>query len=372
MGTIKIIFTLLFGIVLSSAILITGVNAQSSSTWKTRVGNPPIGAGCWPTTGGVTQGPQGASSHQRIFAGSGDESIDIGNVIGTPIFANIDGSASVSHCANCTTGYGNSVTLLSTSPAGSSIIFGHMSSIAVSNNQQIKAGDLLGYMGETGYAFGSHLHAEFQGIPLAPPYVPQAITPRACDSPQECNPSYVSASDTSCIPGTTEEAEKSYWFVLHRQSLREELYFGIPGNFEDSGAPKRVFDVRVGLPGKKPTPLPQLHGKDYWLITAKKPANSDETRPYFLTLNIPYDSEFAGPEDYYECGPSGNEQCDWIVPGEFGLHGINGVTGRIDGTAPENTRWSSGCVRHYDDDITYLYNLLDPYSNEIRYYVQDN
>jgi hypothetical protein len=112
--------------------------------------------------------------------------------------------------------------------------------------------------------------------------------------------------------------------------------------------------------------LPQLLGKKYWLITKKfDTRNNPETSPYFLELNVPAPAVAPyGPSPYTECNGS---QCNWQLPGPFGLHGINGDLTRLDSDNPG----SSGCIRHTDEDITYLYNLLDPIKNEIRYYIKD-
>ena len=175
--------------------------------------------------------------------------------------------------------------------------------------------------------------------------------------------------------------KESYWFLLHRKSNIEDMYFGIPGASESSKLVKE-FKVKSGIPGGRPTPLPQLVGREYWLITKKESsADNPETVPYFITLDIPAPSEYPyGPVPYEECvgqfggapfneaGRQDKKQCDWILPGFFGLHGVNGDESRLSDENPG----SSGCVRHYDEDITYLYNLLEPGKDEIRYYVNDD
>lgn len=163
----------------------------------------------------------------------------------------------------------------------------------------------------------------------------------------------------------SEKTEEKYWFVLYRQSEKEELYLGIPGDKKSSEL-VRTFTVKTGRPGERPTPLPQLAGKEYWLITAKEYVpDNPETAPYFLTLNIPGIEEPPfGPVPYEECN---GKQCDWILPGAFGLHGVAGNPEKLS----ESDTGSSGCIRHTDEDITYLYNLLDPTSEEIRYYIED-
>ena len=158
--------------------------------------------------------------------------------------------------------------------------------------------------------------------------------------------------------------EKSgYWFVLHRESNIELLYKGVLGDAKRSDL-VRSFRVKTGVPGERPTPLPQMIGRDYWLVTAKSTSDNPETAPYFITLDVPTSDEPPfGPKPYEECGG----QCDWVIPGAFGLHGVNGDPSRL---SDENSG-SSGCVRHSDEDITYLYKLLNPDKEEIRYYVED-
>lgn len=156
---------------------------------------------------------------------------------------------------------------------------------------------------------------------------------------------------------------KSYWFVLHRKSNIEKLYRGIPGDKSKSELVK-TFTVKTGIAGQRPTPLPQLLGRKYWIITDKNKSDNPETAPYFLTLDIPTSGEWPyGPTPYLEC----NGQCDWITVGYFGLHGTAGNPEKLSRENPG----SSGCIRHSDEDITYLYNLLQPEKEEIRYYIED-
>ena len=168
-----------------------------------------------------------------------------------------------------------------------------------------------------------------------------------------------------------EITQEKYWVVLHRKSNVEFLYKGIPNDLQNSEL-VRVFKVKAGIPGERPTPLPELLGRDYWIITDKSESKDDpETSPYFLTLDIPVSElEPYGPTPYLECvGPASQrgEQCNWILPGSFGLHGVNNDLSRL-----SNFDFgSSGCIRHSDEDITYLYYLLQPKDEEIRYYIKD-
>ncbi len=164
--------------------------------------------------------------------------------------------------------------------------------------------------------------------------------------------------------------ETSHWFMLHRKSSVEILYEGIPGDTNNSKIVRR-FQVKTGA-SWSPTPLPRLAGRDYWKIIKKESsADNPETSPYFLQLDVPTTEEWPyGPTPYTECvdAYSGkNIQCDWILPGYFGLHGIGGNPSKLSA----DDYGSSGCIRHRDEDITFLFNLLDPQKEEIRYYVSD-
>lgn len=163
------------------------------------------------------------------------------------------------------------------------------------------------------------------------------------------------------------QQKPTYWLLLYRKSNQEFLYFGKPGYQTESELVK-TFKVKTGIPGEKPTPLPELLGREYWVITEKTaPLDPEIARtvgPYFLSLDIPItEEEPFGPVPYEEC----NGQCNWIIPGAFGLHGVAGDESRLS----DDDTGSSGCIRHLDDDITFLYNLLQPDSEEIRYYIED-
>ncbi|MEU6078722.1 M23 family metallopeptidase [Micromonospora sp. NPDC047074] len=53
---------------------------------------------------------------------------------------------------------------------GTEAIYGHSSALSVKEGQQVKAGDQLGLVGNTGHSYGSHLHLEVhvKGEPLDP------------------------------------------------------------------------------------------------------------------------------------------------------------------------------------------------------------
>lgn len=158
------------------------------------------------------------------------------------------------------------------------------------------------------------------------------------------------------------EPSRTFWFSLLRSYQIEILYVGLPGNVHES-FPIGIYRVKTGIPDKRPTPLPLLIGRPYWVITKKYRTENPETAPYFLELDVPVsDGPPYGPVPYPECGGA----CDWVLPGAFGLHGVNGDMKKISQENPG----SSGCVRHTDGDIRAMYELLDPEKQEIRYYIQ--
>ena len=152
-----------------------------------------------------------------------------------------------------------------------------------------------------------------------------------------------------------------YWFLLHRKSNIEYFYYGLPGEKTKSTLIK-TFKVNTGIKNKKPTPLPQKLGREYWLLKDKWETKNPETAPYFLMLDVPISDEAPfGPTPYEEC----NGQCNWETQGYFGLHGVNKDENRLSDAG------SSGCVRHSDQDITYLFNTLELGKNGVRYYIED-
>lgn len=67
-------------------------------------------------------------------------------------------------------GYGNVIIIRHTN--GFETLYGHLSSIKVLPNQEVKAGDIIGLGGNTGRSYGSHLHFEirYKGIAMNPEY----------------------------------------------------------------------------------------------------------------------------------------------------------------------------------------------------------
>jgi murein DD-endopeptidase MepM/ murein hydrolase activator NlpD len=97
---------------------------------------------------------------QRLHAGA-----DFLGSTGQPIIAAADGTVAFS---GVMTGYGNTVIV----DHGRSLatLYAHQSRISVSNGQKVKKGQVIGYVGSTGYVTGPHLHLEVRagGSPVNP------------------------------------------------------------------------------------------------------------------------------------------------------------------------------------------------------------
>lgn len=131
----------------------------------------------WPVSGffnltSLWDEDRGSSNHGALDIASGG--IDGANVIaahsGTVIFAEnncIHNWGKYESCG-CGGGYGNYVML--DHGDGYSTVYAHMSSIVVSIGDTIEAGQLLGFVGSTGYSTGAHLHFEtrYDGVKYNP------------------------------------------------------------------------------------------------------------------------------------------------------------------------------------------------------------
>jgi murein DD-endopeptidase MepM/ murein hydrolase activator NlpD len=94
--------------------------------------------------------------------------LDLNLAYGQPAHAAFDG---VVRFAKMTPGYGNCVIIRH--PNGLETLYGHFSRLAVKPGDEVKAGDTVGYCGNTGYSFGAHLHFEirYMGVPFDPAQV---------------------------------------------------------------------------------------------------------------------------------------------------------------------------------------------------------
>lgn len=117
-------------------------------------GNPsnnPNMPSIWPTTGVVTS-PYGLRWGGTDF----HPGIDIANDMGTPIVATADGV--VEYAGWNAGGYGNMVDI--NHGNGLMTRYGHASQVVVTAGQYVKRGQLIAYMGSTGFSTGPHVHYE--------------------------------------------------------------------------------------------------------------------------------------------------------------------------------------------------------------------
>lgn len=83
--------------------------------------------------------------------------IDIAGSAGSEVLAADSGTVAV---ATYSSSYGNYVTIYHSN--GDYTLYAHMSSLAVTAGQNVTQGDVIGYVGSTGWANGPHLHFEIR------------------------------------------------------------------------------------------------------------------------------------------------------------------------------------------------------------------
>jgi murein DD-endopeptidase MepM/ murein hydrolase activator NlpD len=108
----------------------------------------------WPVAGWLSSAFGGRADP---FNGSADfhPGLDISANRGTPVFATADGTV---QAAKYSGNYGNAV--LIDHGFGIATRFAHLSGFAVRAGQQVRRGQVVGYVGSTGRATSSHLHYE--------------------------------------------------------------------------------------------------------------------------------------------------------------------------------------------------------------------
>lgn len=141
----------------------------------------------WPVAGSgrVTQGPGGNVSHQSL------EAVDIATFYTDSLLASFNGVVQYkytdpngNHPITGRTGY---TVILSGTCNGVPFqaIYGHMDSFGsgIEVGSVVSKGQVIGYEGYTGYILppditGTHLHYEFRGLKMEPPYIPEDV--RGC------------------------------------------------------------------------------------------------------------------------------------------------------------------------------------------------
>jgi murein DD-endopeptidase MepM/ murein hydrolase activator NlpD len=108
----------------------------------------------WPVIGRLTSS---FGEREDPFNGEGafHAGIDIATAYGTPVRAPADGYVQMAGPAN---GYGREMIL--DHGQGITTVYGHLSGFAVTAGQQVKRGQVIGYVGSAGRSTGPHLHYE--------------------------------------------------------------------------------------------------------------------------------------------------------------------------------------------------------------------
>ena len=137
---------------------LTGVITGSSGSGQG------TGSLIWPVSGPVTS-PFGWRIHPILGYKKFHTGIDIGVGYGTPIHAADSGTVIY---ATWMGGYGNVIII--DHGDGLSTLYAHQSSLAVGTGARVTRGQMIGYVGSTGFSTGPHLHFEVRvnGNPVDP------------------------------------------------------------------------------------------------------------------------------------------------------------------------------------------------------------
>ena len=109
----------------------------------------------WPTDGGVISSMYGGRTGPINGGFDWHPGLDIAVDIGTPVYAAAMGTVEM---AGWNGGYGQFVKIRHGN--GYESAYGHMSGIAVTVGQQVRKGEIIGFVGSTGFSTGPHLHFE--------------------------------------------------------------------------------------------------------------------------------------------------------------------------------------------------------------------
>ena len=140
----------------------------------TRDPSIPIPEGCpvgWPISSGrITQGPNGAYSHLGLQA------IDISESDGLPIRATHDGLAMPQSgiASNGVMGY--EVVIIGTCQGKEfKTVYSHLPGQIISGQKTVKAGEVIGYVDDSGLSSNPHLHYQLKGLGSINGYLPKNI-----------------------------------------------------------------------------------------------------------------------------------------------------------------------------------------------------
>ncbi len=130
---------------------INSLNENAGSLQST-LQNIPVG---YPYGGNVSSGYGHRRNPFGGYRGEFHPGIDFKGPYGDEIFAT--GNGVIERC-DWYSGYGNAVVI--NHGFGLQTLYGHMTKVNVVKGQEVKAGDVIGFIGSTGRSTGSHLHYE--------------------------------------------------------------------------------------------------------------------------------------------------------------------------------------------------------------------
>ena len=132
--------------------------AAENNQQYTGTGSTATGTYIWPCPSSTYVTSAFGMREHPLF---GDErphsGIDIAGSAGSEVLAADSGTIAV---ATYSSSYGNYVTIYHSN--GDYTLYAHMSSLAVTAGQNVTQGDVIGYVGSTGWANGPHLHFEIR------------------------------------------------------------------------------------------------------------------------------------------------------------------------------------------------------------------
>ncbi len=127
-----------------------GMASNVPSGWVNLAGAPSL----WPIMGAITSS---FGEREDPFNGEGafHSGVDISGTFGEPVRATADGTVEVASMAS---GYGREILL--NHGNGIETLYGHLSGFGVTAGQQVRRGQVIGYVGMSGRTTGPHLHYE--------------------------------------------------------------------------------------------------------------------------------------------------------------------------------------------------------------------
>lgn len=109
----------------------------------------------WPTRGGTISSLYGARTGPMNGGYDWHPGVDIAVEFGEPVYASAMGTIEI---AGWNGGYGRYVRI--NHGGGYETAYGHMSGIAVAPGQVVRKGEIIGFVGSSGYSTGPHVHFE--------------------------------------------------------------------------------------------------------------------------------------------------------------------------------------------------------------------